>query len=88
VEANVLAPLYQVGVGLYWQDKWQVTPRFTVTYGIRWDNTWNPQPQSNIPGQEVYVGVGSGSHLVPAPKRVPNDHGQFGPRIGATWNIG
>jgi len=88
VEANVLAPNYQVGVGLYWQDKWQVTPRFTVTYGIRWDNSWNPQPQSNIPGQEVYVGVGSGSHLVPAPKRVPNDHGQFGPRIGATWNIG
>jgi hypothetical protein len=88
VEANTLAPAYQVGVGLYWQDKWQVNPRFTVTYGIRWDNSWNPQPQSNIPGQEVYVGIGSGSHLVPAPKRVPNDHGQFGPRIGATWNIG
>lgn len=88
VEANVLAPNYQVGVGLYWQDKWQISPRLAVTYGIRWDNSWNPQPQSNIPGQQVYVGAGSGSHLVPAPKRVPNDHGQFGPRIGATWNIG
>jgi hypothetical protein len=88
VQAGTLFPNYQTGVGVYWQDKWQVTPRFTVTYGVRWDNSWNPQPQSDIPGQEVYVGVGAASHLVPAPKRIPNDHGQIGPRLGATWNIG
>jgi Carboxypeptidase regulatory-like domain/TonB dependent receptor len=88
VQAGTLFPNYQTGVGLYWQDKWQVTPRFTVTYGVRWDNSWNPQPQSDIPGRQVYVGVGAASHLVPAPKRIPNDHGQIGPRIGAIWNIG
>ncbi|HYA64264.1 MAG TPA: carboxypeptidase regulatory-like domain-containing protein, partial [Candidatus Sulfotelmatobacter sp.] len=51
--ANTLKPNYQNGLGLYWQDKWQATPRLTVTYGVRWDGTWNPQPQTPIPGQMV-----------------------------------
>ncbi|PYU96078.1 MAG: hypothetical protein DMG25_02705, partial [Acidobacteria bacterium] len=52
-KANTLDPNYQTGLGLYWQDKWQASPRLTVTYGARFDQTWNPQPQSGIPGQEV-----------------------------------
>jgi hypothetical protein len=87
-KANELFPAYQTGLGLYWQDKWQAKPRLTVTYGLRWDGTWNPQPQSGIPGQMVPVGVGSGTHLIPVPQRVPNDFGQFGPRIGVAWNVG
>ncbi|HEV3253318.1 MAG TPA: carboxypeptidase regulatory-like domain-containing protein [Candidatus Acidoferrales bacterium] len=89
--AGTLFPNYQTGLGLYWQDKWQLKPRFTVTYGIRWDGTWNPQPQQPIPGQEVYVGVGplgSGTRIAPVPQRVPNDFGQWGPRIGFAWNVG
>ena len=86
--ANKLFPAYQTGLGLYVQDKWQVSPRLTVTYGVRWDGTWNPQPQTPIPGQQVLAGVGSGSHLIPVPQRVPNDFGQFGPRVGVAWNLG
>ena len=43
-----LKPAYQTGIGLYAQDKWQVTPHVTLTYGLRWDGTRNPQPQTPI----------------------------------------
>jgi hypothetical protein len=87
-KAGTIKPAYQTGIGLYAQDKWQVTPRLTLTYGVRWDGTRNPQTQSLVAGQQVYVGVGSGSHLVPVPQGVPNDYEQWGPRVGVAWNVG
>ena len=89
--ANTLKPNYQTGIGLYWQDKWQATPHLTVTYGLRWDGTHNPQPQTHIPGQEVYVGVGplgKGTKTAPVPQHTPNDYGQWGPRLGLAWSLG
>ncbi|PYX87153.1 MAG: hypothetical protein DMG68_12745 [Acidobacteria bacterium] len=89
--ANTLKPNYQNGLGLYWQDKWQATHRLTVTYGFRWDGTWNPQPQTRIPGQQVYTGVGPlghGTKISPVPQHTPNDFGQWGPRIGVAWKVG
>lgn len=87
-QADILFPNYQTGLGLYWQDKWQATTRLSVTYGVRWDGTWNPQPQSLTPGSEVFAGQGSGSHLIAPPQRVPNDFGQWGPRIGMAYELG
>jgi hypothetical protein len=87
-EADTLFPTYQTGLGLYWQDKWQVSSRLTVTYGIRYDSTWNPQPQSRTPGAQVYVGQGIGSKLVKPPQRIPNDLRQFGPRVGMAYSLG
>lgn len=89
--ANTLKPNYQTGIGLYAQDKWQVTPRLTLTYGLRWDGTHNPQPQTHIPGQMVYTGVGPigrGTKISPVPQNTPNDYQQFGPRVGLAWNVG
>ncbi len=89
--ANTLFPDYQVGLGMYWQDKWQLTPRLTLTYGLRWDATWNPQPQSVIAGRDVWVGEGlpgHGSKEISVPQRFPNDFGQWGPRVGVAYNMG
>jgi len=89
--ANTLFPAYQTGLGLYWQDKWLAKPRLTITYGMRWDGTWNPQPQTPIPGQEVYTGVGPlghGTKISPVPQRTPNDFGQWGPRVGLAYSLG
>jgi hypothetical protein len=90
-QANTLKPNYQTGIGLYWQDKWQAKPRLTITYGLRWDGTHNPQPQTPIPGQEVYTGVGPighGTKISPVPQHTPNDFAQWGPRLGAAWSVG
>jgi hypothetical protein len=84
--ATTLFPNYQSDLGLYWQDKWQLTPRLTVTYGLRWDGTWNPQPQTPLWGTTVLVGEGAGTRQAPVPQRVPDDFNQWGPRIGVAWN--
>ena len=86
--ASTLFPAYQTGIGLYWQDKWQITPRVTLTYGLRWDGTLNPQPQTPLAGNEVFVGEGANSHLAPVPQRLPKDFNQWGPRIGVAWSVG
>jgi len=87
-KANTLKNNYQTGIGLYWQDKWQLTSRITLTYGLRWDGTTNPQPQSAIPGNTVWIGEGNSSKMVAPPQHVPNDFTQFGPRVGFAWNVG
>jgi Carboxypeptidase regulatory-like domain/TonB dependent receptor len=89
--ANTLKPNYQNGLGFYGQDKWRLTPRLTLTYGLRWDGTWNPQPQTPIPGMQVYTGVGplgDGTKISPVPQHTPNDFQQWGPRVGLAWNVG
>jgi outer membrane receptor protein involved in Fe transport len=87
-QAGLLKPAWQTGIGLYLQDKWQITPRLTLTYGFRWDGTKNPQPQTPFPGTETYAGTGPSTHTIPIPQGVPNDWKQWGPRIGLAWNVG
>ncbi len=84
--ANTLRPDYQVGLGAYAQDKWQVTPHVTLTYGLRWDGTHNPQVQNPIWGSTVLVGQVTNVRTSPVPQRVPNDWKQWGPRVGLAWN--
>jgi len=83
--ATTLYPNYLTDLGLYWQDKWQLTRNITLTYGLRWDGTWNPQPQTPLWGSEVLLGEGSSTHVGPVPQRVPQDFNQWGPRVGLAW---
>ena len=87
-QAGLLKPAWQTGIGLFVQDKWQITPRLTFTYGLRWDGTRNPQPQTPFPGTETYTGTGPSSRTIPIPQGVPNDWKQWGPRLGLAWNVG
>ena len=87
-QAGLLKPAWQTGIGLFVQDKWQITPRLTFTYGLRWDGTRNPQPQTPFPGTETYTGTGPSSRAIPIPQGVPNDWKQWGPRLGLAWNVG
>jgi hypothetical protein len=77
----------QTGIGLYVQDKWQVTPSLSVTYGLRWDGTNNPRAISATPGQRVYAGAGSDSRLVMPPQEAPDDYAQWGPRVGVSYRL-
>ena len=90
--ANTQKPNWQTGIGLFLQDKWQVTDRLTLTYGLRYDGTRNPQPQSATPGNQIYVGEGPigphGSHLAKPPQGIPNDWEQVGPRLGIAYSMG
>jgi Carboxypeptidase regulatory-like domain/TonB dependent receptor len=83
--ATTTRPANQTDLGLYWQDKWQLTPNLTLTYGLRWDATWEPQPQTPLLGSTVLVGVGAGTHESAVPQVVPADYSQWGPRIGLAW---
>jgi hypothetical protein len=83
--ATTTRPANQTDLGLYWQDKWQLTPNLTLTYGLRWDATWEPQPQTPLQGNTVLVGVGAGTHAIAVPQVVPADYSQWGPRIGFAW---
>ena len=87
-QAGTLKPASQTDIGLYVQDKWQITPRLTLTYGLRWDGTVNPNPQTPFPGNETYTGVGTNTRIIPIPQGVPNDFKQWGPRVGFAWNVG
>jgi hypothetical protein len=86
--SNLASPAFQTGMSLYWQDKWQVTPKLTLTYGLRWDATINPKPQTGTPGASVYQGFGGSTKIVAPPQGVPNDKTQFGPRVGAAYQFG
>jgi hypothetical protein len=45
----------------------------TLTGGLRWDGQWNPQPSHPNPA-------------ITQTTRIPNDLGQWQPRLGLAWN--
>lgn len=56
------------------QDDWRIRPRLTLSLGLRWDTELLPSPQ--IPNAAFSL-----------TSSFPNDRKDFGPRVGAAWDI-
>jgi hypothetical protein len=59
-------------VGLFVQDKWKMTSRFTASLGLRYDVEIVPLDET-------------GNYLFSDPSRYPVDKNNLSPRVGGTW---
>lgn len=67
-------------LGVFAQDSWKITPRFTLNYGVRYDIEWlptfKPATSLNAAGESAF-GVVEG---------IPTDSNNIAPRIGIAWD--
>jgi Carboxypeptidase regulatory-like domain/TonB dependent receptor len=67
-------------LGVFAQDSWKITPRFTLNYGVRYDIEWlptfKPSTSLNAAGENAF-GVLEG---------IPVDSNNVAPRIGVAWD--
>jgi outer membrane receptor protein involved in Fe transport len=67
-------------LGVFAQDSWKITPRFTLNYGVRYDIEWlpifKPATDLNAAGEQAF-GVLEG---------IPTDSNNVAPRIGIAWD--
>lgn len=62
-------------LGLFLQDKWQITPSFTLNLGLRYDIHWSPLRWDDNP-------------LFSDPNAYPIDTNNLAPRVGFAYSIG
>jgi len=67
-------------LGVFAQDSWKISPRFTLNYGVRYDIEWLPTFKAttslNAAGEKAF-GVVEG---------IPVDSNNIAPRIGIAWD--
>ena len=72
-------------LGLYFQDDWRITKRFTLNLGVRWDKDFNLVGASAINGSRTFeelTAIGS-----PFAKLSHDDNKDFSPRIGFAYDL-
>ncbi|HEY3836303.1 MAG TPA: carboxypeptidase regulatory-like domain-containing protein [Bryobacteraceae bacterium] len=85
-------------MGYYIQDDWRATPHLTINVGLRWDYFGRPLSEGNPPAFDDFAIGNGGTYLVsqqifPGTAGYPqqlvfNDYGDWGPRVGLSWNPG
>jgi outer membrane receptor protein involved in Fe transport len=78
--------------GLYFQDDWRVTPRFTVNLGLRYDRNEVPKDINGVSRTLRFDLDPSGPVLWPAPGEVVdqlyfNKHRRWAPRLGFAYQL-
>jgi hypothetical protein len=66
-------------VGVYGQNEWQVTPRFTATLGARWDVQRFLDPPGRVVEVERALGIETG--------RAPVDNNNISPRLSLAYDL-
>jgi outer membrane receptor protein involved in Fe transport len=61
-------------IAFFAQDDWRIRPRLTLNLGLRYETELLPSPQ--LP-----------NGAVPTTTAFPSDRSDFGPRVGAAWDI-
>lgn len=84
-------------LGLYAQDDWDITDRFTANIGIRWDYERNPDYLNYVTPPDVVSALRNWSNLANAGydinDYISNGHnrhahtGEFQPRLGFTYDL-
>jgi len=63
-----------IDYAVFAQDQWRPLNRLTINYGLRYDYQQNPEPVAPNPA-------------IPETQRINKDRTNFGPRVGAAWDL-
>jgi outer membrane receptor protein involved in Fe transport len=86
-------PYFEVAtkqLGVYFQDDWKVTPRFTLNLGLRWDKDFNMIGLSDVTKSRTYQVLRALNSPLSNPyvSKLPHDDNKdFSPRIGFAWDV-
>ena len=73
-------------LGLYFQDDWKVSRRFTVNLGMRWDKDFGLTGATSQAKSRGYLQLKAINH--PAARALPHDDNRdFSPRFGFAWDL-
>jgi outer membrane receptor protein involved in Fe transport len=77
-------------LGLYFQDDWKVTDRFTLNLGLRWDRDYNMVGGSGVENSATYKELLALNNPLTNPfiqKKPQDDNTNFSPRVGFAYDL-